>query len=42
MQAAIRERGTMKARIGDQVGADADFRRAEALAPAGTSLDRLR
>jgi tetratricopeptide (TPR) repeat protein len=39
---AIRERGTMKARIGDQVGADADFRRAEALASGGTSLDRLR
>jgi hypothetical protein len=40
--ALIRERGTIKARIADQIGADADFRRAEALASAGTSLDRLR
>ncbi|MGJ4941047.1 tetratricopeptide repeat protein [Bradyrhizobium sp. HKCCYLS1011] len=27
----IRERGAMKAKLGDQIGADADFRRAEAL-----------
>jgi len=30
--ALVRERGTMKAKMGDTVGADVDFRRAEALA----------
>ena len=33
--ALIRERGAMKAKVGDQVGAEADFRRAEAVASGG-------
>ena len=33
--ALIRERGIMKAKSGDQVGADADFRRTESLASVG-------
>jgi tetratricopeptide (TPR) repeat protein len=40
--ALIHERGTMKAKIGDQVGAEADFRRAEALADGGTPPKRTR
>lgn len=38
--ALIRERGAMKAKIGDQVGAEADFRRAEALASSGATPER--
>lgn len=40
--ALIRERGAMKAKIGDQVGAAADFRRAEALASGGLPSERPR
>lgn len=40
--ALIHLRGTMKAKIGDQAGADADFRRAEAPASTGTSPERPR
>ncbi|MDH6260461.1 tetratricopeptide repeat protein [Bradyrhizobium sp. BR13661] len=36
-QVLIRERGTMKAKIGDGVGAEADFRRAEALVSGSTA-----
>lgn len=38
--ALIRERGTMKAKIGDHAGAEADFRRAESLAPGGGERPR--
>ena len=40
--APIRERGTMKAKMGDAAGAEADFRRAEALTSGGTAPERPR
>lgn len=40
--APIRERGTMKAKLGDAAGAEADFRRAEALTSSGTAPERPR
>lgn len=40
--APIRERGTMKAKMGDAAGAEADFRRAEALTSGGAAQERPR
>jgi tetratricopeptide (TPR) repeat protein len=40
--ALIHERGTMKAKMGDGVGAEADLRRAEALASSATTQERPR
>uniref|UniRef100_A0ABS3MSH6 Tetratricopeptide repeat protein n=1 Tax=Bradyrhizobium quebecense TaxID=2748629 RepID=A0ABS3MSH6_9BRAD len=40
--ALIHERATMKAKIGDRVGAEADIRRAEALTSGGTPPERRR
>ncbi len=40
--ALIRERGAMRAKIGDRVGAEADFRQAEALASGGPAPERPR
>jgi tetratricopeptide (TPR) repeat protein len=40
--ALIRERATMKAKMDDRVGAEADFRRPEALTSGGTPPERRR